>query len=114
MSSLTVAEVTAALWGKTLRGELDAELAAGLDREFTADREDGRFLLTAVSAAVVARSLDVVRRHRLRGADAIQLATAIAVREADQSVDTLAVFDTRLRRAAAAEGFALLPALVEP
>jgi predicted nucleic acid-binding protein len=51
-----------------------------------------------------------VRRHRLRGADAVQLASALVAREADPDVNTMAVFDRRLRTAASTEGLALLPA----
>lgn len=109
LSALTVTEVVAAFWGKARRGELLAEQAAALDRAFVTDLDTGRFVVAEVSNRVVSRSLDVVRRHRLRGADAVQLATGLAVREADPAVRAFAAFDERLRAAAAAEGFALLP-----
>jgi predicted nucleic acid-binding protein len=109
-SALTLTEVTAAFWGKVHRGELSAELAAVLDRAFAADAYAGRFVVLGLSEPVVSRSLDVVRRHRLRGADALQLATAMVAREADASLASFAAFDTALRAAASAEQFALLPA----
>jgi hypothetical protein len=46
----------------------------------------------------------------LRGADAVQLASALLARQADPAVSMMAVFDERLRAAASAEGFTLLPA----
>ncbi|HET6549687.1 MAG TPA: type II toxin-antitoxin system VapC family toxin [Solirubrobacter sp.] len=110
ISALSVAEVLAAVWGKVARGELDDEHAAALDRAFIADLRGGRFLVLPVADEVIARSLACVRRHRLRGADAVQLASALAAREADPAVNTMAVFDRRLRAAASAESLALLPA----
>jgi predicted nucleic acid-binding protein len=109
ISALSLAEVLAAVWGKVVRGELDDELAATLDRAFIADVRDGRFVVLPVAEAVVTRSLACVRRHRLRAADAVQLASALLAREADPHIDTMAVFDRRLRAAASAEGLALLP-----
>jgi len=111
VSALALTEVLAAIWGKVARGELDDELAATLDRAFTTDVRRGRFIALPLTDAVVVRSLDCVRRHRLRGADALQLASALLAREADPDVNTMAVFDRRLRAAAGAEGLALLPAV---
>jgi hypothetical protein len=47
--------------------------------------------------------------HRLRAYDAVQLASALAAREADADCDSFACFDSDLREAAAASGFALIP-----
>ena len=110
ISALSLMEVLAAVWGKVAGGELDDEHAATLDRAFIADARGGRFAVVPVADAVVVRSLACVRRHRLRGADAVQLASALIAREADPAVKTMAVFDRRLRSAAGAEGLALLPA----
>jgi predicted nucleic acid-binding protein len=110
MSALSLTEVLAAVWGKVVRGELDDEQAATLDRAFIADVRGGRFAVVPIADAVVVRSLACVRRHRLRGADAVQLASALMARAADPGVNTMAVFDRRLRTAASAEGLALLPA----
>jgi uncharacterized protein len=109
ISALSLSEVLAAVWGKVARGELEDEHAGTLDRALVVDARDGRFAVLPVSESVIARSLACVRRHRLRGADAVQLASALLARDADPSVSTMAVFDRRLRIAAAAEGFALLP-----
>lgn len=102
-------EVLAAIWGKVLRGELSEPHASVLDRAFLADVRRGRFEVLPVAQGVLARSFECVRRHRLRGADAVQLASALMAREADPAVGDMAVFDQRLRVAASTEGFALLP-----
>lgn len=112
MSTLSVSEVIAAIWGKVARGDLDVAEAEILDRGFIADVDGGRFVLVPVSEAVIARSLDCVRRHSLRGADSLQLATALMSREADPSVTAMAVFDRRLRAAAEHEGLELLPPML--
>ena len=103
-------EVLAAIWGKLLRRELSEPQASVLDRAFVADVRRGRFEVLPVAEDVILRSFACVRRHRLRGADAVQLGSALLAREADPAVSTMAVFDQRLRGAASAEGFALLPA----
>jgi len=108
-SMLSLTEVTAAFWAKAARGQATDRAASVADRRFSADVLAGRFGLIPVDRAVVELSLPVVRRHRLRGADAVQLATALAARTVDPGVDAFAVFDARLREAAGAEGFALLP-----
>ena len=55
---------------------------------------------------VVRAAGDLAERHRLRAADAIHLASAIRIREPDTA---FVAFDARLREAAAAEGFVVLP-----
>lgn len=92
-----------------LRGELEDDVAATLDAAFIADVRNGRFAVVPVADAVIARALTCIRQHRLRAADAVQLASALLTREADPEVETMAVFDQRLRLAAQAEGLALLP-----
>jgi uncharacterized protein len=46
-------------------------------------------------------------RHALRAYDAVQLASALAVREIDPRCSHFARFDANLRRAAGRAGFAL-------
>lgn len=110
VSALSLTEVLAAIWGKVLRGELSEQQAWVLDRAFLTDVREGRFEVVPVAAGVIARSFECIRRHSLRGADALQLASALLAREADPEVGAMAVFDNRLRAGASAEGFALLPA----
>jgi predicted nucleic acid-binding protein len=109
VSALSLTEVLAAMWGKVARGELSEPQASVLDRAFIADVRRGRFEVLPVAQGVIERSFACVRRHRLRGADAVQLASALLAREAEPAVVDMAVFDQRLRVAASTEGFALLP-----
>ncbi len=62
-----------------------------------------------VDDRVVRAAGDLAERHRLRAADAIHLASAVRIREPDTS---FVAFDARLREAAAAEGFQVLPETV--
>jgi predicted nucleic acid-binding protein len=48
-------------------------------------------------------------RHGLPAYDAVQLASALAVREIDPRCSHFACFDTDLRRAASRKGFTLVP-----
>lgn len=59
-----------------------------------------------VDDRVVRAAGDLADRHGLRAADAIHLASAIRVREPDTA---FVAFNARLREAAAAEGFLVLP-----
>ncbi|MDQ2729820.1 MAG: hypothetical protein M3Y91_18630 [Actinomycetota bacterium] len=84
-------EVPASLWRKQRLGE-------------------PRFISVLMVAAVMERAARLCAVHGLRAYDAVQLGSAVCVREVESSCETVAVFDVTLRRAAAAEGFALLPA----
>jgi len=57
-------------------------------------------------AEILEHGAHLVAVHRLRGHDAVQLSAA---RAADPGCATVACFDGRLRNAAAAEGFTLVP-----
>jgi predicted nucleic acid-binding protein len=115
VSVLARVEVPAALWRKNRVGALEAGDVQVLIGAFEADLFgdfDRRPCLVAV--AITPAILDSAARltgvHGLRAFDAIQLATACAAHAADPGCDTFACFDAALGRAAAAEGFALLPA----
>ena len=95
-------------------GELDAVDARILTAEFEADyygtsEEAARFAVVRVTLGILDDAATLCARHPLRGVDAIQLASALAVREVDAKVATMAVFDLTLRAAAAAEGLAVVP-----
>jgi predicted nucleic acid-binding protein len=62
-----------------------------------------------IDDTVVRAAGDLADQHGLRAADAIHLASAIRIREPDT---TFVAFDARLRAAAAAEGFVVLPEIV--
>lgn len=112
ISDLARVEVPAALWRKMRTGELTAPEAAVLADAFAADVVgvgllDPRYSLIAAREAILAHAARLVARHPLRGYDAVQLASALAVARADSSA-RFASFDATLNGAAAAEGLALL------
>lgn len=113
-SALARVEVLAALWGKVRMGELEPADAATLVQEFEADLfgtrdESPRFAVLSVAMAVLDEAAARAAAHGLRAYDAVQLASAIAVREADEDCDSMACFERELRSAAAQCGFALVP-----
>lgn len=59
-----------------------------------------------VSVDIAEQAAELVTRHRLRGADACVLASALSI---GPNV-ALATFDARMRAAAASEGLSLIPA----
>jgi uncharacterized protein len=108
-------EVPAALWRKQREGHLDAEAAGVLSERFAADYHGWRlspprFAVVAVSAVLLDAAAGTAATHGLRAFDAIQLASALAARAAVPELTQFAAFDRALRRAAAAEGFTILPA----
>jgi predicted nucleic acid-binding protein len=60
-----------------------------------------------LSSGVEVRAGELAARHALRGADAVHLASAVAVADSDC---TMAVWDRRLHAGARAEGLAVVPA----
>jgi len=105
VSQLALVEVPAALWRKSRVGELSPEHARTLTTALDVDVAGGALVVVAMTDGIVARAADLAATHPLRAYDAVQLATAIAVRDADPSCTTFACFDVQLRRAAAHEGF---------
>lgn len=115
VAQLARVEVPAALWRKQRLGELSADdtglLAADFEADyFGADSEPPRFAAVATTAGILDDAARLCASHGLRAYDAVQLSSALAVRRADESCTAFAVFDRSLRRAAAAEGFDLVPA----
>jgi len=114
VSCLARVEVPAALWRKQRRRELgEAELRV-LVAEFEADYfgtrgEPPRFLVTGLPPLVLDVAVRLLAPHALRAYDAIQLASACAVRDADPGCAVFACADRALRAAATAEGFEVLP-----
>jgi uncharacterized protein len=60
-----------------------------------------------ISTEVIRRAAELAARHVLRAYDAVQLAAALVVREADET--GFGCWDDELRRAARAEHLTLLP-----
>lgn len=114
VSQIARVEVPAALWRKQRLGELSPEAAHELTEEFEADlfgtkAEGPRLIQTLLTPEVLDGGARLCAVHGLRAYDAVQLGSALAVRRADPACDTMAGYDATLRRAAAAEGLALLP-----
>jgi predicted nucleic acid-binding protein len=114
ISCLARVEVPAALWRKQRGGELGADDARVLTSEFEADYFGSgtggqRFVVMDIHPSTLEDAARLVAAHGIRAYDAIQLASAVAAREADADCGTIACFDQRLRRAAAAEAFGLSP-----
>ena len=114
VSQMTRAEVPAALWRKHRVGEIGVEDTRILVAEFEADYfgtpgEERRFSAVRVTAEILEEAVRLTAVHGLRAYDAVQLASAKAVRSADPSCTSCAVFDKNLRAAAAMEGFRPLP-----
>lgn len=106
--------VPAALWRKQRIGELTADDARLLVADFEADyfgsdAEPPRFAAVTATAGILDEAVRLCASHGLRAYDAVQLSSALAVRHADESCTAFAAFDRSLRRAAAAEGFDLVP-----
>lgn len=119
MAALARVEVPAALWRKHRLGELRADdarlLVADFEADyFGADDEPPRFAAVAATAGILDEAARLCAAHGLRAYDAVQLSSALAARRADESCTAFAVFDRALRGAAAAEGFDLVPASLEP
>lgn len=114
VSVLARVEVPAALWRKHRLGELSTDDVALLVSDFEADWFGAEpagpaFAAVPVTDAILDGAALQVARHGLSAYDAVQLATAVAVRTVDPSVSALAAFDVALRAAAVREAFTLLP-----
>jgi predicted nucleic acid-binding protein len=114
ISALARVEVAAAISRKHRTGELGLDDFVTLLRAFQVDyggtpEHSGRFLVVTVADGILERGAELAGAHGLRAYDAVQLASALSVREADERCDTFAAFDRDLSRAAVTEGFNALP-----
>ena len=114
VSQMTRVEVPAALWRKHRMGESGVEDTGILVAEFEADYfgapgEERRFSAVRITAEILEEAVRLTAVHGLRAYDAVRLASAKAVRSADPSCTSCAVFDKNLRAAAAMEGFTPTP-----
>jgi uncharacterized protein len=114
VSQLARVEVPAALWRKHRDASLPAEAAGVLSERFAADyhgwqHNPPRFAVVAVSEPLLDSAAGAAVTHGLRAFDAVQLASALAARVALPDLSGFAAFDRALRRAAAAEGFTVIP-----
>lgn len=111
-SALARVEVPAALHRKHRIGEITRDDADDLVRGFEDDLRDvgqpPRIGLIHVTSAILVDAARLTGRHGLRAYDAVQLATASALRQVT-AVRGFAAYDRDLRRGAADEGFSLFP-----
>jgi predicted nucleic acid-binding protein len=114
VSVLARVEVPSALWRKTRAGELDdasaVTLVSAFELDFHGEPDSGpRFTVVSVTGALLVAAASQAATHGLRAYDAVQLASALAVRELDPRCGDFACFDSDLRRAAGRAGFLLIP-----
>jgi len=67
----------------------------------------GSVVVAELSTELIRRAADLAAQHVMRAYDAVQLAAALVVREADDT--GFACWDDELRRAARAENLTLVP-----
>lgn len=100
-AKIAYAEVFSGLTRKLNSGEL-AKLSFDLAcRQFQSDWK--AYIRVELSDEVIALARDLIRRHGLKGFDAIHLASAVSLKDALGEQVTFAAADRRLLRAAAAE-----------
>jgi uncharacterized protein len=107
-------EVPSALWRKARTSELDdaaaSILVSAFELDFHGDPDShSRFTIIPPTEPILVTAAREAARHALRAYDAMQLASALAVRDVDSRCARFACFDTELRRAASRSGFQLLP-----
>ena len=106
-SRLSEVEVASALCRRQREGVLNL---VQQEAALSALQEDCRDLfLVELSPLVVARAVELLKRHPLRAADALQLASCLELRqELRPNAITFLAFDQRLCNAAEREGLAVL------
>jgi uncharacterized protein len=114
VSQLCRVEVPAAIWRKTRMGTLASADAVVLIRAFENDLfgSDAVLAPARITPALLDDASVLTAAHGLRAYDAVQLATARAVRALDPECESMAAFDRELRDAAARDGFTLVPGAI--
>ena len=107
VSRLSEAEVSSALARRKREGDLEPGDHVAALAALRADL--GRFDVVELVPEVVARVHDLLARHVLGAGDALQLASALALRPGKETAAEFVCWDDRLRAAARAEGFVVLP-----
>jgi len=101
------AEVSAALARAVRSSVLDRDAGRRAQRRFV--KEWPEFARVAVTESLVARAEALAWEHDLRGYDAVQLASAITIRESVGEEVVLATFDRQLWQAAPEVGLEVWP-----
>lgn len=103
-STLSSVEVTSALVSKHRGGDLSRAALERLLRRHAADRET--WTIVELTTLVLSRAEDVLRRARVRTADAIHIASALLVQDSLGTALPFITVDARQREGAAALGLA--------
>ncbi len=106
-SIITPIEVQSALWRRRHHDEIDLDQHTAAELAF-ADLSEGWSEISDFNA-VREIALDLLSRHVLRAADAIQLATALVAADGTPASLPFVTLDRDLAAAAEAEGFGVLP-----
>ena len=107
VSLVAFAEARAAFARKRRERAVNPKYYLRIVREFDGDWD--HYFVVNVTEPLVKRAAQLADKHGLRGYDAIQLSSAIVLREQSSEAVTFCCFDGRLLRASRREG--LKPAL---
>lgn len=112
VSAVSTVEVSSAIWRRQRMGELDGATAGALASQAQWDLTGGdpRVVVLPPSTPVLIDAGRLTGTAGLRAYDAVQLASAIAMREVYPDLNTFACFDRTLSAAAASHGFDVLTA----
>ncbi|MFN0070922.1 MAG: type II toxin-antitoxin system VapC family toxin [Chloroflexota bacterium] len=108
IAEIGIAEVAAA-FGARFRNQqnIDQQIRERTLRRFLDDCDD-RFVIVATDRAIIDKAVELTGRHRLRAYDAVQLASALSIRDAledpGQIPPILVSADSELLEAGIAEG----------
>jgi len=105
---VTGPEMIAALFGKARTGEVSPDEARRSAENFRADWQQ-QYQIVEVTALVADKAMELAEKHRLRGYDAVHLASALALQQMRETMElpllTFVSADARQRETAAVEGF---------
>lgn len=113
VSILVAVEVPSAIWRKHRTSALSRPNAEILIRQFEAEYSGtvtvpSEFDIIALTPEVVREAASLVSAHPLRAYDAVQLASAMAGRTVDASLNKFCAYDRQLTMAASAQGFVIV------
>jgi uncharacterized protein len=106
-STITPIEIQSALWRRRHHGEMAADQHIVAEETFARLSESWLEIDDTVEVRQVA--MDLITRHVLRAADALQLGTAIIASNGAPGSLPFVTLDLDLAAAARAEGFTVLP-----
>jgi predicted nucleic acid-binding protein len=108
-SSVSYAELLAAVYRKASEAGIHKRLVAGVVRDFEEDWSS--FIVVEVNNRLNETIHKVIASHALRGFDAIHLASALVIASSVSGDFLFACYDDRLNRGAVAEGLHVLAAI---